>query len=246
MKKINSIREFIDYAPRCLFCEHEMKIVMSHQPHKSKKGSLSISSNKAVGTALYRDVIEKSALNTTYNYSCRVENDWMFIRCSEDYYLAKHPSQQYDVIKINIDSSDIELESKVEVGILNSFARINFRLISKCNNPQCMGHRYASTGIIAGAKTKKLMPFFLREECMAYSMGTGDDSILYTLISDYYSQDSVLEKSSGASDYNIPWAAAPSLGRTVDPQVHLPLIDLSLVKTKETFEIKVENYVTFS
>lgn len=240
MKKFNSIREFINYSPDCLFCNERLTTVISSHSNKlSKNTSMSLLMQKVVGNPLYRGIIEKSPLNVKYLYSARIENDTMILSCTEKFYSSQQPQQSYDVLSINLDSSEVQLQPQVEVGVLNSFARINFNFVCMCKNKNCSGHLYVSTGIIAGGKSKKLMPFFLKEECM---MGGSGDDIIYTLRSSYYSQLSSLEKTNETHDYNNPFTGLI----TTESATPLPLIDMSTITTKAIFENKVENYVTFS
>lgn len=242
MKKFIFIKDFINYASRCLFCGNKMKIVIA--PHTNKHSTKTVNygllMKKVSGSPLYRDVIEKSPLNVNYNYFSRVEDKNMVISCTEKYWAEKQPPQTYDVITIDIDTSEVILKPEVNIGILNSFVRINFKLSSVCELPECSGHTCSSTQILAGAKTKKLMPFFLRDESMV--MPNNDDGLIYTLRSDYYSQVTQLEKTNAPKDYNNAFVGINSS----EPPVNLPLVDMSVITTKAIFENKVENYVTFS
>jgi hypothetical protein len=240
MKKFNSIREFIDYAPECLFCGSNMKVVINANTGKYKKNNYELISQKVTGTALYRDVIEKSLLNIQYYYFSRVDDNQLIIDCVEKYWSNKQPQQTYEVLNINMKTSEVILHPKVEVGILNSFVRINFRFLSMCENNKCVGHIYSSTGIVAGARSKKIMPFFLREE--ALSTSSADDDVIYTLRSNYYDQSSQFEKSNDSKDYNNLYVGLSSS----EPAISLPLIDMSTINTKEDFIAKSENYVIFS
>lgn len=181
-----------------------------------------------------------------YIYSSRIEEDKMILNCTEKYFGNKNPPQQYDVMSINIKTSEVDLKKEVEVGILNSFVRINFKLFSVCQFSSCLGHTFTSTGIIAGAKSKKLMPFFLREECMTHKeqeKPDEEDGVIYTIRSDYYSQASQFDKSGGADKYGDVFVGMAS---DVPKLATLPLIDLSVITSKESFQRKVESYVTFS
>lgn len=240
MKKFNSIKDFINYAPKCLFCGDEMKTIISSHTKNSKNVGI-LSQHKVTGTALYRSLIEKSAANVTYNYSSKIENNKLVISCCEKYWNNKQPNQYYDVMIINIENNLIELLPKIEVGILNSFVRISMKLVSVCGVEKCSGHIYSSTQILGGAKSKKLMPFFLREEVMSSTI----DDTTYTIKSDYYNQSSRLDKTSKTDYINTTWSSLSSLGQAEAP-MNLPMIDLSVIKNKEIFEMKAENYVTFS
>lgn len=240
MKKFNSIKEFINYSPNCLFCNNKMKIVISPHVTKTNKNNMGLLMQKIPGLPLYRGLVEKSPLNVKYLYSSRVEENKLIFNCMEKFY-SENQNQYYDVMSINIESSDVELKPEVEVGILNSFVRINFNFVQICDNKNCSGHMYVSTGILAGGKSKKIMPFFLKEECMM-GKGSSDDDIIYTLRSSYYSQLSTLEKSAGTHDYNNPFTGLA----VTEPPTNLPLVDMSVIKTKTIFENKVENYITFS
>ena len=242
MKKFNSIIEFIDYAPKCLFCESKMKIVINANTGKYniKKINYELISQKVTGSALYRDIIEKSLENIQYHYSSRIVDNQLIIDCLEKYWANKHPQQTYDVLSIDLKTSEVTIQPKVEVGILNSFARINFKFSVMCENSKCVGHVYSSTGIVAGARSKKIMPFFLRDE--ALSTSSADDDVIYTLRSNYYDQSSQFEKSNDSKDYNNLYVGLSSS----EPAISLPLIDMSTINTKEDFIAKSENYVIFS
>lgn len=238
MRKFDSIRDFINYAPKCLFCDKPLVVFIAFNDkiRAAKMGKITLNSGLSAA-ALYRGVIEKSPLNASYNYKSRIDEDKLIIRCTENYY-SKNENKSYDVININLDTSEIVLSSEVEVGVLNSFAKLNFKLLATCANTICSGHSYSSTKIIAGAKSKKIMSFFLRDEWMS----TEVSGFTYCLKSDYYSISSYLEKSSLSSDYNNFYVGLSS----DSPTITLPMIDLFFIKNKESFEYKVENYSTFS
>jgi hypothetical protein len=215
-------------------------IIGSHSNKANKKTNMNLLMQKISGSALYRGVVEKSPLNFQYLYSSRVEENKLIFNCTEKYFSNSQSQQHYDVMSINIDTSEVDLKSEVEVGILNSFVRINFNIINICENRECSGHTYISTGVIAGGKSKKIMPFFLREE---FLVAPGSDaSVIYTLRSDYYSQTSMLEKTNEHSDYTNTFNGL----LTTEAPTILPLIDMSIITTRNIFENKVENYVTFS
>ena len=243
MKKFNTIKEFMDYAPKCLFCGSDNNIIIISNGLKlSRTLSKGITSHKVSGQPLYRVDISKP-LYTTYYYYSRIENNKMVISCMEKFFIDQHTPQHYDVMSINMDDSSVELEKSITIGILNSFVRIDFKFLSFCSSLECMGHIYTSKGIIAGGKSKKLMPFLLSEECMIQKESGGDD-IIYTLRSDYFNQQSFLSKEVVVSEY-----LNPKFGLLSDSNSHgtqLPLIDLSFIKNKESFQNRVESYVTFS
>jgi len=243
MKRFYTIKDFISHAPKCLFCGANTRVTIGSSNFKTSKSiSQGLLLQKVSGQPLYRSVIEKSPLNMSYYYTARVEENKMIFTCTEKYFADRHPPQIYDVMSIDMDNSDVCLDDRVEVGILNSFVRINFKFICICENSGCLGHTFSSSSIIAGAKSKRLMPFFLREECMVGKGADDEDSIIYTLRSDYYHQTSQLVKSSAPNDYANPFVGLAS----EDPPTNLPLVDLSNIKSKESFQMRVENYVIFS
>lgn len=246
MKKFTTIKEFINYAPKCLFCGSNNKpIILSNNLRLSKSLSKGILSHKVSGQPPYRTDKTTAPFSLSYYYSSKVENDKLVFSCTEKHFMDKNPPQTYEVMSIDINDSSVQIREKVEIGILNIFVRIDFKFVCLCSNLDCMGHIYGSTGIIAGAKSKKLMPFFIREECMLQKEAANDDEVIYTLRSDYYAQHTFLTKSSAPSDYVSPQFGLLST-HDIDSPTQLPLVDLSNIKTKESFQSRVESYVTFS
>lgn len=246
MKKFETIKEFMNYSSKCIFCDSPNSvIIMPHSLRLAKSLSSGVKNAKISGQPPYRTEKSIEPFGLSFIYNSKIEEDKIIFSCTEKFYLDKHPPQTYEVMSIDINTSDVSLKDKVEVGILNLFVRIDFKFACVCSN--CMGHVYTSTGILAGAKSKKLMPFLLKEECLVQKQPQNDDDIIYTLRSDYFAQQSFLTKEAGPSDYvNTKWGMVTNALAANEPSTQLPLIDLSNIKSKESFQSRVESYVTFS
>jgi hypothetical protein len=239
MKYFNSLKEFKDFNPSCLFCNYQTRIVALSNIFKFQKIVYGgIINQRIPGVALYR---ASTPFGLSYNYFFRFEKDKIICTCTEKYYGDAHPPQVYDVMSIDVNTSIVDLNEKVEVGILNSFVRINFRFAIICSNLDCSGYVAASSPIIAGAKSKKIMPFFLKDEYMSQTEVYPGDNTIYKLHSDYYLQTTYLSKIVINNEDLI------TLNLLSDaPGQVLPLVELFNIKNKEIFQNRVENYVTFS
>lgn len=181
-------------------------------------------------------------INNAEYYSITRDNT-LIIRCKENN--CSGPIITYDVLYIDIKTSQVEKAKDIEPNMAIIFSKLGLKLGSICSNPLCKSYcttrAYDSTKLLVGAKSNKLMPFFLRNEILAYSESESEYSdVRFFLLSDYYEKKSCLSKT------KVNDGLQRSYITTLSSDINLPLIDLSIIKTKEDLQYQIDSIIMFS